>query len=322
MRFSLSGVRRVLVSTLLLALLGSTVHAQEHEGVDWLSRMVQSFSTLDYEGVFVRSQGIEMNSMKVRHGLIEGVEYESLVDLDGQKVEIIRIDSSVICVYPDASFANNAVPVTTPFKAFRELNGDRLLHGYDFKLAGSTWVAGREAQKILLLPKDQFRYGHEFWLDEETGFLLKHDTLDNHRNVLDRVQFTSLNLSPDLHKSDFQPSQGSYAQHLKEMTPKAIENEWQFDWLPEGFAPVWRGARVMPEGVVMMLLSDGVASMSVFIEKAQQPKALSLMSMGPTVAGSRTVVMDGHLFLLTLVGEVPEATVTRVLSSVMPRKMP
>lgn len=312
--------RVTLLMVTLLSLLVSNVQAQETTGLGLMSRMVEAFSTLSYEGVFVRSHGSQMNSMQVRHSVIDGIEYESLLDLDGEKIEVIRIDDSVICVYPNMSFANNTDPITTPFKRFKEFNGDRLKKGYDFVVSHQGLVAGRRAQKLELRPRDQYRYGHEFWLDVETGFLLKHDTLKASGRVLDRVQFTSLNVSPNLDKNDFVPRMGTYAEHVIEVTPKSIESSWVFDWLPAGFAPVWRGARKVNDNASMMLLSDGMTSISVFIEETDERKPLTIMNMGATIAGEKTSMMNGSPFLLTAVGEVPDVTIRKLLSVIMPRQ--
>lgn len=285
-----------------------------------LTSMVRSFSSLSYQGVFVRSQGVAMNSMKIRHGIIDEIEYESLIDLDGDKIEVIRIDDSVICVYPDVSFANTAAPVSTPLKQFKELNGDRLLEGYSFKLSQKIEViAGRKAQKLSLLPKDHYRFGHAFWLDTENSFLLKHDTLDAHGKVLDRVQFTDITFNPVLKKSDFVPRLGTYSRHVVSVTPKMTDNKWYFTWLPDGFAPVWRDARLLNERTAMLLLSDGVTSMSIFVEPTDTVKPYSVMEMGATTVGeiSRSLLTD--VLRLTIVGEVPEKTVEKMLMSFAPR---
>lgn len=312
--------RVTLLSITLFALFANSVSAQENTGLSLMNRMVEAFSTLSYEGVFVRSHDSQMNSMQVRHSVIDGIEYESLLDLDGEKIEVIRIDDSVICVYPNMSFANNTDPITTPFKRFKEFNGDRLQKGYRFVVADQGLVAGRRAQKLELRPRDEYRYGHEFWLDIETGFLLKHDTLKSSGKVLDRVQFTSLNVSPNLTKNDFVPRMGTYAEHLIEVTPKSIVSSWVFDWLPAGFAPVWRGARQINDNASMMLLSDGMTSISIFIEATNERKPITIMSMGATIAGEKTSMMNGSPYLLTAVGEVPDATIRKLLTVIMPRQ--
>jgi len=314
-------LRRIgLVSITLVALLANSVSAQDVSGLGLMNRMVEAFSTLSYEGVFVRSHDSHMNSMQVRHSVIDGVEYESLLDLDGEKIEVIRIDDSVICVYPNMSFANNTDPITAPFKRFKEFNGERLQKGYNFVVTDKGLVAGRRAQKLELRPRDQYRYGHEFWLDIETGFLLKHDTLKSNGKVLDRVQFTSLNVSPNLTKNDFVPRMGTYSEHVIEVTPKSVTSDWVFDWLPAGFAPVWRGARQINDKASMMLLSDGMTSISIFVEATNVQKPLTIMSMGTTIAGEKSSMMNGSPFLLTAVGEVPDATIRKLLTVIMPRQ--
>jgi len=289
-------------------------------GLARLSNMVQSFSVLSYQGIFVRSQGVEMNSMKILHDVIDGSEYESLVDLDGDKIEVIRVDDSVICVYPDISFANTADPVTAPLKQFKELNGERLLEGYTFELSNTVEViAGRNAHKLSLVPKDSYRFGHDFWLDSENDFLLKHDTLDLQGKVIDRVQFTDITFTPKLKKTDFVPRFGTYSRHIVEVKPTTTDNKWRFDWLPDGFAPVWRDARVLNEKTAMLLLSDGITSISVFVEPTDEETAYSVMEMGSTTVGEVSRALQTDILRLTIVGEVPEKTVEKMLMSFLPR---
>jgi len=312
--------KAILVLLVFIGLLSRLAFAQEQDGLAMMDRMIKSFSELSYEGVFVRSHGSEMNSMQIRHTVINGIEYESLVDLDGARIEVIRVGDSVICVYPNISFSNNTDPVIAPFQKFRELNSERISQGYDLVVADQGLVAGRRAQKLELKPKDNYRFPHHFWLDVETGFLLKHDTLKNISEVLERVQFTSLNTSPNLYKKDFVPKMGAYTEHIARRDHEIIDSEWIFGWLPPGFTPVWDGARQMDDKASMMLVSDGITSISVFTEPSNQERSLSITKMGATIAGEQTHVMNGSLYLVTAVGEVPDRTIRKLLTMVVPRQ--
>lgn len=291
------------------------------DGLHLLRSMTQSFSTLSYDGVFVHSEAMNMNSMRVRHDLMGGVEYESLVDLDGDKIEVLRIDDKIISVYPNALVANMRAPLVPPFKRFKDVESDRLIKGYDMIVDDHTSrIAGRKVISVKLVPKDQYRYGHQFWLDEENHFLLKHDMMKTDGKLLERIQFASVNFAPDLKDKDFVPKEGSYAEPVVETQPRRVKNLWQFDWLPEGFSLVWPEARSLNHGTSMLLLSDGMATVSIFVEPTMKSKTMSILNMGATIAGERSIKVKDQLYLLTMVGEVPEPTIEKLMTVFMPRQ--
>lgn len=299
----------------------STASNSAPDALHLLRSMTQSFSTLSYDGVFVHSEAMNMNSMRVRHDLMGGVEYESLVDLDGDKIEVLRIDDKIISVYPNALVANMRAPLIPPFKRFKDVESDRLIKGYDMVVGEHTSrIAGRKVVAVKLVPKDQYRYGHQFWLDTENHFLLKHDMLKTNGELLERIQFTSVNFSPDLKDKDFVPKEGSYAEPMVETQPRRVKNLWQFDWLPAGFSLVWPEARSLNHGTSMLLLSDGMATISIFIEPTMKVKAMSILNMGATIAGERSIKVKDQLYLLTMVGEVPEPTIEKLMTVFMPRQ--
>lgn len=305
-----------LVSTGLVMASAST----SSDALNLLRSMTQSFSTLSYDGVFVHSEAMNMNSMRVRHDLMSGVEYESLVDLDGDKVEVLRIDDKIICVYPNAHIANMRTPRIPPFKRFKNVESNRLIKGYEMVVGTDvTRIAGRNVESVKLVPKDQYRYGHQFWIDKENHFLLKHDMMKMDGQLLERIQFTSVNFLPDLKHEDFVPKEGSYSEPVVEVQPRRVKNLWQFDWLPDGFSLVWPEARSLNHGTSMLLLSDGMTTVSVFVEPTLKPKAMSILSMGATMAGERSIKVKDQLYLLTMVGEVPEVTIEKLMSVFMPR---
>lgn len=294
--------------------------ASAPEALNLLRNMTQSFSSLSYDGVFVHSEATNMNSMRIRHDLMAGVEYESLEDLDGDKVEVLRIEDSVISVYPDALLANRRTPVPPLFNRFKNVESERLLKGYEMIVAPKTSrIAGRDAVSVTLVPRDGYRYGHQFWLDKENYFLLKHDMMKTDGQLLERIQFTSVNFAPDLKQEDFVPKKESYSEPVLDDQPKRVKNLWAFDWLPEGFALVWPDARSLDHDTNMLLLSDGMTTVSVFVESTMKPKKLAILDMGATIAGERSINVNEQLYLLTMVGEVPELTIEKLMTAFMPR---
>lgn len=307
---------RALFLTTLLSLSGAV---SAHSGVEWLLRMTESFDSLAYDGVFVHQEAGAMNSMRVRRGLIGGVEYESLEDLDGRRIAVIRADDSVICVFPDKEdYVAGFVP-NEPFKRFQQLDRERLEQAYDISVVDKEQrIASRDAVKVTLTPKDEFRYAHRFWVDKENGFLLKHDVLGPSDALLERIQFTSVTFTPDLKASDFTPNDESYTQHFTEVEPTVVERRWHFDWLPAGFSLVWQDARRLNDNTNMLLLSDGMSTVSVFVEQTDKKRPETFMNLGATIAGEKSIQVDDKLYLLTVVGEVPAQTLQRLMAVIMP----
>lgn len=310
-----------MIRGLITALLVTTSSAMwaAPTGVEWLSRMTESFDSLSYDGVFVHQEAGMMNSMRVRRGLIGGVEYESLEDLDGQRIAVIRIDDSVICVFPEQDSHTLGFVPAEPFRRFQELDKEHLKQAYDIQIVdNSQRIASRHAVKLKLVPKDEYRYGHEFWIDKSTGFLLKHDVIGADNKLLERIQFTSVLFSPDLKEEDFTPNDDSYTQRFVEIEPQVVKREWHFDWLPDGFRLVWQEARQMNSTTNMMLLSDGLSTVSVFVEQTDKKRPQTFMNLGATIAGEKSIQVDDQMYLLTLVGEVPAQTIQRLMAVIMP----
>ncbi|WP_353667492.1 MucB/RseB C-terminal domain-containing protein [Marinomonas sp. THO17] len=294
--------------------------AQTPDAVQLLRNMTEAFHTLSYDGVFVHSEASNMNSMRIRHSVLSGMEYESLVDLDGDKVEVLRVDDKIICVHPDPTSENRNSPFRAPFKGLKKVSHERLALGYELAVSKESYrVAGRDAVRLTLQPRDEYRYGHVFWLDKENHFLLKHDVVKSDGQLLERVQFTSINFSPDLKQEDFVPKNGLRRKEQTKQPPVKVKNAWQFEWLPAGFSLVWTEARALNHGTNMLLLSDGMATISVFVEPSQTIRPTSVMGMGATVAGMSSFKVKDDFYLLTMVGEVPGETIDRLMTVFMPR---
>jgi sigma-E factor negative regulatory protein RseB len=100
-----------------------------------------------------------------------------------------------------------------------------------------------------------------------------------------------------------------------------VNSNWIVTELPTGYEKVDHRALVVPGKVApvdQMIFSDGIASVSLFIEplsKGMRPK------MGHMLIGSTNIcarVLDGYQ--VTVVGEVPEATVMQIAKAVSFKK--
>ena len=211
--------------------------------------------------------------------------------------------------------------VQNMFPALLPSHMDALKASYQAQSSGTERIGGRDAYVVNLTPKDQMRYGYRFWVDKEFGLLLKVMTLGEHGDALEQIGFSQLTLmdgqNMDWFKPKFDPTK-SYVMD-QEGPPKAnsAEMDWDVAQLPAGYRKVDQvkqavQGKALP--VTQMIFSDGLASISIFIEplaKGVRPK------VGHTVLGATNfyaLVNEGHQVMV--IGEVPEAAVTQFTKAV------
>lgn len=290
----------------------------EMEAIGLLERMLRSMRTLSYSGTFVYLHGNQLESLKITHSLQDGQELEVLVSLNGSAREVHRDQRAVTCIMPDAravSIEQRAPGAGLWSKLDPDLR--RLRAHYRLYLLGEFRVAGRAARVVGIIPKDQFRYGYRFYLDAESGLPLKTDLMSEEAEPVEQIMFTSLELTAvDTPLHDHPAQRGGFRKSLR--NPPRIRapdqpGEWEFAGLPAGFTlqlqDHWTDQAGHP--VEHFLLSDGLASVSVYVEKGAEGGLRGGAHVGAVNAWGGRVA--GHQ--VTAVGEVPADTVHQVVES-------
>jgi sigma-E factor negative regulatory protein RseB len=194
---------------------------------------------------------------------------------------------------------------------------------YDFAISGQDRIAGRPTIVVRIDPKDKYRYGYRFWLDAQHSLLLKSEMIGEEGEPVEHVMFTSLELVPDIPDAQLKPSlRGSHLTSMTEEADKATKSgdgaaRWQVTRMPEGFKSAGNQTRLMDgeSGIVHhIVLSDGLASVSVYVEKRDPQKKHFVGSSFMGAVNVYGVVVDEHQ--VTAVGEVPNATVKMVAESI------
>jgi sigma-E factor negative regulatory protein RseB len=197
---------------------------------------------------------------------------------------------------------------------------------YQLQEAGDDRIAGYMARVITITPRDRFRYGYRFWIDTGNYMLLKSDLTGVDGKAIEQVMFTRLNVGDRLPVDALQPSLTgdgyNWTRQGTDNRAPAAEAElpaWIVKQLPAGFERTdFQRKRMRKEGARAehQVFSDGLATMSVYIEKLDTDSEAfqGLSSMGAMNAFG--AVVDGHQ--VTVVGEVPQATVQMVARSVTP----
>lgn len=301
----------------------TSAHAGDREARQWLERMSEALATRNYEGRFFHLRDSRSEAMRIFHRVDKGKVTERLVSLDGSGREIIRNQAEVIFYLPDRRtvLVEKRTEGNTLLAAVPSYNEELEAH-YNIERGPFTKALGRRTQVIMVQPRDQFRYGYKLWLDDETAMPLKSQLCDRTGKVIEQILFAELNFRDRIPADSLKPSiSGEGFRWVKQDVQQPQLASGQAGWgairLPAGFRlTAWRVQFIAgsPVPVQHLVYSDGLASVSVFIEPADprsQPMS-GLAQVGGAFAFSRA--LDGHQ--VTAVGEVPPVTVEAIAASV------
>ncbi|PWB33299.1 RNA polymerase subunit sigma [Pseudomonas sp. SDI] len=284
------------------------------EAADWLNRLAKAEQQQSYQGTFVYERNGSFSTHDIWHRVQDGKVSERLLQLDGPAQEVVRVDGQTQCVSGAlvqgvGSAAESSARVLDPLK---------LMNWYDLSVAGRSRVAGRDVTIVTLRPRDQHRYAFELHLDDKTGLPLKSLLINDKEQLLERFQFTDLQIQ-DPADSELQPSANCKpVAHVVARSNEAVAG-WRSDWLPPGFELVNSSVRKDAAGkgsVSSLMYDDGLARFSVFLEASDGGSGADTRTqLGPTVAVSRRLTTPKGEVMVTVVGEIPIGTAERVALS-------
>lgn len=287
--------------------------AQSSPGMELLQKMQNAARTLDYAGVYTYQQGSLVLSTRVVH-IVDGTgERERIALLDGQPREYIRHNETTQCLLPDHKVVLVERRESDRFPAILFDDGSQLPAHYDLQLADAPErVAGRACHNLTLAPRDAQRYGYRFCADKETGLLLRAQTIGAD-GVLTQIVFNTLEVGKGVKSEGLEPTWNTKDWKVVEIPVNEVDlasEGWRIP-LPPGFHPLTQVARQMKldRAVKQLVASDGLSTISVFIEAYGAPGAQS-QEFGPVRKGAMSVYrkrIGDHW--LTVLGEVPADTV-------------
>jgi len=301
------------------------------EPAQWLERMNNALSTRNYDGTYSHWHGGEVDMMRIVHRVQNGVVSERLASLDGSGNEFIRTGSSVACYLPkQRTVVVEQRGQNEPLVAFPKVD-EQTAAFYDIREVARTRFNRRDTHVITVMPRDEFRYGYRLWIDDSTAMPLKSQLCDPHGAVIEQIVFASLTLSAHIPDAAFKPEVSTegftWVRGLVPAPAPPVDfNAWNALHLPPGFHIVVRSAQTLPgssQPVGHLVYTDGVASVSVFVEVQQAPPAgAGDAAAAPPVDETATLgassafstVVDGHK--ITAVGEVPPRTVHDIATQV------
>ncbi len=285
-----------------------------------LRRIQTSARELDYSGVFAYQQGASMQSSRITHVFDGKSERERLELLDGQPLEFLRKDDEIQCLLPQKRAV--LVESRTARDRFPGLmlgRAEQLAQHYEVSVAPEPErVADRDCQVITLRPKDGDRYGYRLCADSSSGLLLRAQTLSPEEEVVEQVAFIALQVGAEVDRKQLKPRWKTEGWRVVRAHLNPV-NLSELGWKvgePAGFHKMMEVQRSMggKPDVKQVMLSDGLAAVSVFIEPYSDDHP---RQVGPGARGAIHVVgrrLGDHW--ITVLGEAPLGTIQQIADSI------
>lgn len=312
-------IRRAAFKVILFSLVlmkALVVFAAEEDPADaeQVDRVLRQMSTavreLNYHGLFTYEVGGSLDTYKIVHRVTGQTEYERLQKLDGPEREFLRAGHMIGCLSRGDELLRGVLRATNASSNLRD--------NYHFYLTGDERIADRRAVIVQVIPKDNHRFGYTLGIDKKSGLPLKAMRINTDKRVMERVQFVELTVGEAIAEAEIEPRSERSREVAHDLIscesrPTANEPAWEARWLPAGF--VYSGQRQTPGGDHMLTYTDGLATFSVFISKANaRPSITGRAQMGATVAYVNQRIWDQQPHSVTVVGEIPFATAQKVVA--------
>lgn len=262
------------VVLLLLALPASA----SNDGWLQFERSQQAVRQFNFDLTFVQVRANQINTFRWLHGVhqAEGAlpvetELEQLIPQDLAGTDTFRRGDRVYYSTPDSPVqvtVNHSIKELPAILFHDQLEIMKL---YDAVPGSSTSLSGRTAQLLRLTALVGSRFSYWLWLDAETGFPLRVDTVDADNQVLERWMVVHLQIKPALPVELVQLMTADLPVEpvmLPEITTK-VDSNFTLSWLPEGYQLISQHLPVMTSNGKMLaswLLTDGLHQISVFVQ--------------------------------------------------------
>ena len=266
----------------------------------WLERGLWASHCYAFQARAVAIDPIGVRTLALSHRIQDGIRQQVVQYLDGPSVSIERRSPVGRLAWTEED-STGELPSPARWAAHLE-------QFYSIELEDNARVAGREAVKLMFEPRDQWRFSHEWWLDQDTGLLLKHVLIDQQGRIIETFQITQLQ-SPQ-----------KYTGIVRVDDSKVVlSTPWQVTWLPEGFVAQpfnFTGNDRRHQRVY----SDGLATVSIFVEPLSSDATTALkegvQQLGVSaVAIEHTMSAEGR-WQMVAIGELPVVTLQRIVRSI------
>ncbi|WP_422648366.1 Sugar dehydratase [Cupriavidus sp. H18C1] len=299
----------------------------------WLGKIHRAAQRENYVGTLIYQRGSVMHASRIQHfsDLVHN-EYERLETLDGKPREVLRQNDIVHSLIPEAKLVVvERQDAKDRFPALLATNKSDVLDLYEMRRLSPERVAGMECEVFSLVPHDGARYAVRLWAEKHSGLLMRAQTIGEGGKVLEQVAFSQIEIGVPSEKQKILgaiKSAGNWQRYEINYQPANIAEEgWLITVPVKGFQKIREVRRPLGDlrsaqgsgreqvfEVLQVVYSDGLTGLSVFIEPVsdQRVRREGVASLGAT----QVVVRKVADFWITVVGEVPAATVKQFAAAV------
>ena len=287
---------------------------------EWLVRIHEASSKQSYAGVFVVSVEGRMSSARIWHACEGAQQVERVESLTGSPRSTFRRNDQVLTFFPERRVVLSETRESLGlFPNLLQSHPTSIAQFYEAKPIGTERVAGFVADVVQLRPQDRYRFGYRVWTEQKTSLVLKLQTLDGQGRVLEQSAFSELQLDMPVSLSKLSQMMDN-TQGYRVETPEMVKTTPEAQgWMLRGGVPGFKsmncykrlmaaGPETRQDGTVQWVFSDGLASVSLFIETFDPRRHLQgeLQALGSTYALTHRL----NQWWVTAVGEVPPQTLT------------
>lgn len=295
---------------------GTAAEAGQRSVGEWLTRMHQASSRRAYVGTFVVSSALgNLSTSRIWHVCDGEQQMERVESLNGVPRTTLRRNEDVMTFLPGAKVARSEKRESFGmFPNLLQAGASSIAEFYTAKVVGQDRSAGFDADVVVIQPKDKLRFGYRIWSEKKTGLVLKLQTLDTEGRVMEQSAFSELQLDAPVKMEKLAQmmanTEGYRVEKVDAVKTTAAAEGWALKANVPGFKSVSCFKRTAPDKTVQWIFSDGLATVSLFLENFDRQRHIheNLQALGATQSLSRHLTDKGGDWWLTVLGEVPAQT--------------
>jgi sigma-E factor negative regulatory protein RseB len=257
--------------------------------------------------------------MEYSHAVNNNKEQEYLISLNSPLREIIRDKNEIIYLFKESKEViinhrsyKHSFLVDFP----QDLNA--LTSIYDFKFANPEIIANRPAIAVDIQPKDKLRFPRKIWLDKQNFLPLKFVAYDFSNKPLREIVATELQLKESIPFKNVTDLAGDYKKIQHDSFSQT--DSYEVKNAPVGFTEVFSSTSNIHNDnrlVEHILLSDGFAKVSVYVEKINSTPDTAIIDNPQSLGTINSFTTTKNNLQITAMGEVPMMTVKLIAQSVV-----